>query len=113
MDKNKNFPFPNDHEASDDETGSDELLADENLRLPDGANILVRLHAVRAWLSRKLEEERIELGEAALDLQEMMREQVVETRPRRRMHQADTIQQHFEHAQKAITVAQQRLNAYE
>ena len=31
-----------------EETGSDELLSDENLRLPEGANIIVRLHAVRA-----------------------------------------------------------------
>ena len=63
MDRDKNFPFPNDHEP-DDETGSDELLSDENLRLPEGANILVRLHAVRAWLSRRRDETSIEVGEA-------------------------------------------------
>jgi hypothetical protein len=113
MEENFTFPFSDENTPHDDESGSDELLSDENLRLPEEANILVRLHAVRAWLSRKLEEERIELGEAALALQEMMREQLVETRPRRRMHQADTVQQHFERRQKAITVAQQRLSAYE
>ena len=30
------------------EIGSDELLSDEQLRLPESANILVRTHAVRA-----------------------------------------------------------------
>ena len=32
------------------EIGSDELLSDDDLRLPESANILVRTHAVRAWL---------------------------------------------------------------
>lgn len=33
------------------EIGSDELLSDDNLRLPESANILVRIHALRAWLT--------------------------------------------------------------
>ena len=112
MDRDKNFPFPNDHEAGDDETGSDELLADVNLRLPEGANILVRLHAVRAWLSRRLDEATIEVGEAALALQEMMQEEAVETRPRRRAHQNETVQEQFQRAQKTLAESQQRLSAY-
>jgi hypothetical protein len=43
----------------------------------------------------------------------MMQEQVVETRPRRRSHQADTIQERFQHAQQTLAESQQRLSAYE
>ena len=96
-----------------EEIGSDELLSDDNLRLPEGANILVRLHAVRAWLSRRRDETNIDVGEAAIALQQMMQETIVETRPRRRMHQADTMQERFLRTQKALAEAQQRLNAYE
>ena len=52
--------------------------------------MLVRLHAVRAWLSRRLDEATIEVGEAALALQEMMQEEAVETRPRRIAHLNDS-----------------------
>ena len=113
MDRDKNFPFSDDDEPGDDEIGSDELLSDENLRLPEGANILVRLHAVRAWLSRRCDEATIEVGEAALALQEMMQEEAVETRPRRRTHQTEAVQEQFQRAQKALTQSQQRLSAYE
>ena len=113
MDRDKNFPFSDDHEPGDKEIGSDELLSDENLRLPESANILVRLHAVRAWLTRRLDEATIEVGEAALALQEMMQEETVETRPRRRMHQIEAVQQQFQRAQKALAESQQRLSAYE
>ena len=113
MDRDKNFPFSNDDEPGDDELGSDELLSDENLRLPEGANILVRLHAVRAWLSRRRDEATIEVGEAAIVLQEMMQEEEVETRPRRRMHQIEAVQEQFQHAQRALAKSQQRLSAYE
>ena len=113
MDSDNNFPFPDEDTPNNDEIGSDELLSDENLRLPEGANILVRLHAVRAWLARKLDEASVEVGEAALALQEMMQEEAVETRPRRRMHQTDTMIQQFQLAQKTLTDSQQRLSAYE
>src|SRR5947199_769942 len=108
MDRDNNFPsFHN-----EEEIGSDELLSDENLRLPESANILVRLHAVRAWLSRRHDEATIEVGEAALALQELMQEDAVEVKPRRRMHlEEDT--QRFQRAQKALAAAQQRLSAYE
>jgi hypothetical protein len=113
MDSDKHFPFSQDNESSNNESGSDELLSDENLRLPEGANILVRLHAVRAWLSRRRDEASIEVGETALALQEMMQEEAVETRPRRRAHQIEANQQQYQRAQKALAESQQRLSAYE
>jgi hypothetical protein len=112
MDRDKDSPFSDEDTSDDDEIGSDELLSDENLRLPEGANILVRLHAVRAWLSRRLDEATIEVGETALALQEMMQEETVERRPRRRAHQNETVQEQFQRAQKALAESQQRLSAY-
>jgi hypothetical protein len=112
MDRNKDFPFSDNHESGDDETGSDELLSDDNLRLPESANILVRLHAVQAWLIRRHDEATIEVGEAALALQEVMQENPAETRPRRRMHQMEDAQR-FHRAQQGLAEAQQRLSAYE
>ena len=113
MDRDKNFPFSDDHEPGDEEIGSDELLSDENLRLPESANILVRLHAVRAWLFRRHDEATMEVGEAALAVQEVMQRDAVETRPRRRTHQVEAMQQQFQSAQKALAESQQRLSAYE
>jgi hypothetical protein len=113
MDRNKIFPFSDENTSNDDEIGSDELLSDENLRLPEGANILVRLHAVRAWLSLRYDGASIEVGEAALALQEMMQEEAVETRSRRRAHQIEAKQQQFQRAQKELAESQQRLRAYE
>lgn len=112
MVRDNNFPFADDHESSDEEPGSDELLADDNLRLPESANILVRLHAVRAWLSRRRDEAAIEVGEAALALQELMQEDAVQTRPRRRMNQVEETQR-FQRVQQWLAEAQQRLSAYE
>jgi len=112
MDRDNNFPFSEEHESSDYEPGSDEVLSDDNLRLPESANILVRLHAVRAWLSRRHDEATIEVGEAAIALQELMQEDAVETRSRRRMQQMEEAQR-FQRAQQALAGAQQRLSAYE
>jgi hypothetical protein len=112
MDIDNNLPLHYDSEPADDETGSDELLSDENLRLPERANILVRLHAVRAWLSRRYDEATIEVGEAALALQEVMQEDAVETRPHRRRQQILEAQR-FQRAQQGLAEAQQRLSAYE
>ena len=112
MDRNKDLPFSDNHDSADEEIGSDELLSDDNLRLPESANILVRLHAVRAWLSRRYDEAVIEVGEAALGLQEVMQEDAVETRPRRRRQQMEEVQR-FQHAQQMLMDAQQRLSAYE
>ena len=72
--------------TADEEVGSDELLADDDLRLPDSANILVRLHAVRAWLARR-RDEAVEVGEAALAMQQEMEASTDELRPRRRARQ--------------------------
>jgi hypothetical protein len=65
------FDDERDDEPLDDaeETGSDELLSDDNLRLPEDANALVRLHAVRAWFKRRQREIKLTMGETALDLQ--------------------------------------------
>ena len=72
------------------EIGSDELLSDDNLRLPESANILVRTHAVQAWLARRQEEHTLEVGEAALALQQVMTQEPQATRLRRR--QRETLQ---------------------
>ena len=93
----------------DEETGSDELLADDNLRLPESANVLVRVHAVRAWLARRHDEATIEAGMAALALQQAMSNAVEETRPRRRAFQPpDTTL-----AQQQLADARQRMDAIE
>ena len=93
------------------EIGSDELLSEDNLRLPESANILVRIHAVRAWLTRRYEETSIEVGEAALELQAMMMQEFQETRPRRRERQSQ--QEQLNHIQQVLAEAQQRLSTYE
>ncbi len=112
MDTDKNFPFADNHDSNDEESGSDELLSDENLRLPESANILVRLHAVRAWLSRRHDEAAIEVGEAALALQELMQGEAAQARPRRRIDQIEEMQR-FQRVQQWLAEAQQRLSAYE
>jgi hypothetical protein len=112
MDSEHDLPPSYNQESANGEIGSDELLSDDNLRLPDNANVLVRLHAVRAWLSRRHDEATIEVGEAALAFQEIMQEEATETRLRRRMHQVEQVQR-LRHAQQGLVVAQQRLSAYE
>ena len=112
MDRNKDLPFSDNHDSADEEIGSDELLSDDNLRLPESANILVRLHAVQAWLIRRHDEATIEVGEAALALQEVMQEDALETRVRRRMRMGEDSQR-FIRVQQALAEAQQRLSAYE
>ena len=79
--------FDDDTSDSPAEAGSDELLSDDNLRLPESANILVRIHAVRAWLTRRQQETRFEMGETALALQESMQEELHEAKLRRRERQ--------------------------
>lgn len=101
-----------DENISDTEFGSDELLASDELRLPASANILVRLHALRAWLSRRHDETEQEIGIAALALQQAMSEPAVEMRPRRRFAQNDD-NSPVQHAQSALLEAQQRLSAYD
>jgi uncharacterized protein (DUF1684 family) len=109
------------NEAKDEweaeEAGSDELLADEQLRLPESASILVRLHAVRAWLERRRQETIIEEGEAALALQAVLaapalnesQGQLFMPRRRREKEQEEQLQR----ARQAMLTAQQRRSAYE
>jgi len=92
------------------EIGSDELLSDDDLRLPESANILVRTHAVRAWLARRREESAIEVGEAALALQQVMMQEPQETRLRRRERQ--NLQWQLDQQQQVLKEAQQRLDGY-
>jgi hypothetical protein len=91
--------------------GSDELLASDELRLPASANILVRLHALRAWLSRRSNETEGEIGTAVLALQLAMSEPATEIRPRRRASQHDISP--VQVAQQTLAEAQQRLSAYD
>ena len=100
-------------DANDDaEIGSDELLSDDSLRLPEGANILVRVHAVRAWLSRRREEAVAAVGDAALVLQETMQlVQGPESRLRRRERLAQ--QEQLDRIQQRLNETQARLHAYE
>lgn len=93
------------------EVGSDELLSDDNLRLPESASPLVRLHAIRAWLTRRKMETTIEIGEAALTLQSILQQEPQEVRLRRRERQGYAEQ--IQHAQQMLTEAQQRLSTYE
>jgi hypothetical protein len=93
------------------EIGSDELLADDNLRLPDNANTLVRLHAIRAWLKRRQQETSMEIGETALTLQKALQEEPQGTHLRRRERQAQT--ERTQQQQQAFLDAQQRLRGYE
>lgn len=95
--------------TGEEETGSDELLADDNLRLPEGANVLVRVHAVRAWLERRHQEATIEAGMAALAMQEVLNAPGEETRPRRRVLQSPAMPP----AQEQLAQAQQRIQAIE
>jgi len=93
------------------ETGSDELLSNDNLRLPDSANPLVRLHAIRAWLTRRQKETRLKMGAIALDLQQLQQESQPEVRLRRRELQAK--QDRLQAVQERFQSTQQLLRVYE
>ncbi|WP_052888015.1 hypothetical protein [Thermogemmatispora carboxidivorans] len=97
-------------EQEQEERGSDELLASDELRLPEGASFLVRLHAVRAWLALRQEEARRAVGEAALRLQEQALAQERESRPRRRQLEQQARRQ--ERARQDLEEATHRLQAY-
>ncbi|GAC1359127.1 MAG: hypothetical protein NVS2B12_37510 [Ktedonobacteraceae bacterium] len=93
------------------ETGSDELLSDDSLRLPDHANPLVRLHAMRAWLARRQKESNLEMGRAALALQQLQYEDADAPRLRRREREA--LMQRIQSAQELFKREQEHLTAYE
>ena len=93
-----------------DEIGSDELLSDDSLHLPAGANPLVRLHAVRAWLTRRQRETKIEMGEAALEQQDIQAA-LEQGHLRRRAYQ--DYAERLQHYQQIFAQAQERLSTYE
>lgn len=103
--------FDDDFLEKTPEIGSDELLSDDNLRLPESASNLVRLHAIRSWLVRRRDETSVEIGEAALALQQMMQEEPQQLRPRRRERHHQALRPQLE--QQEMLDAQQRLHAYE
>jgi hypothetical protein len=115
MNNDQDLPSFNEHETAGDEIGSDELLSDDSLRLPESANMLVRLHALRAWLARRHHDATIDVGQTALHLQQLMQEDIQETGARRahRRAQQGEAAQRLNHAQQALAAAQQRLSAYE
>lgn len=107
-------------ERSSEEIGSDELLSADNLRLPEAANILVRLHALRAWLARRRSEVSLEVGEAALALQAAIQQaQSDEARPRRRArhesyeNNSTGLVTSMVHAQAQLQEAQASLAAFD
>ncbi|QBD81886.1 hypothetical protein EPA93_40290 [Ktedonosporobacter rubrisoli] len=96
-------------EAESEEIGSDELLADDRLRLPEDASILVRVHAVRAWLLRRQKETGLEVGEAALALQQLYQDEAGQVS---RLRQRE-LQKLVQREQQQLEGAQQRLKAFE
>ncbi len=110
---NQGMNYNNDDDLSsftEEEVGSDELLASDNLHLPAGANVLVRLHATRAWLNRRYEEAGLEVGKAALAMQMAARSLEGDARPRRRSLESN---QPVQQAQRAFVAAQRRQTGYE
>lgn len=108
------------NEQSSEEIGSDELLSANNLRLPEAANILVRLHALRAWLARRRSEASLEVGEAALAWQAAIQQaQQGEPRPRRRArhegfeNNSTGLATSMVHAQAQLQEAQASLAAFD
>ena len=105
-----NYDNDDDFSPSAEEIGSDELLADDNLRLPAEANILVRLHAMRAGLSRRYTDSGLAVGTAALDVQDVARATEGLTRARRHASERELLMQK---AQRTLVAAQRRQHAYE
>ncbi len=91
--------------------GSDELLSDDSLRLPDDANPLVRLHAMRSWLTRRQKETTLMMGEAALMLQELQTGDAALPHLRRRQQQEIT--ERIQQAHRAFETAHEQRTTYE
>src|SRR5436305_1813518 len=91
------------------ERGSDELLAHDHLRLPEGASFLVRIHAVRSWLTRRQQEANLAIGKAALALQDVMEQQSTKLRRREQLE----VQKRIQYVQQQLQDAQQQLQAFE
>jgi len=101
--------FENENFAEEDVSGSDDLLAADDLHLPEGANTLVRLHALRAWLEHRCTASELEIGTAVLALQTTMHDPGTHRRPRRQWEEAN---QSLLRAQVALSQAQLRQSAY-
>lgn len=99
-------------EDQNNESGSDELLSEDDLRLPEGANILVRVHAVRAWLARRKRDTDLAIGQAALELQTLMQDTPEQARPRRRRAPASDPYSRVLTVQAELQATQERLQAY-
>ncbi|HET8911077.1 MAG TPA: hypothetical protein VFN23_06420 [Ktedonobacteraceae bacterium] len=111
MDFHDDFSENEQEENEGDEIiGSDELLSQDELRLPESASILVRLHAVRAWLTRRQQDTRIEMGNTALALQEASQDQAFTPTRRRDSQQQEA---RLRQAQQRYQAAQERLETYE
>ena len=104
--------FDNELDPETTEVGSDELLSDDNLRLPDGASPLVKVHAVRSWLTRRQKDTALRIGEAALVWQEAQQDAMQDTSRLRRREQ-QRITDHVQQAQRDFEDAQRRLSFYE
>ncbi len=100
--------FSDEDLSEGEELGSDELLSEDFLHLPETANVLVRIHAVRAWLTRRLRETEMEIGEAALALQAAQME-TSHLRRREREQQSG----HQQHLQENFYAAQERLRGFQ
>src|SRR5438067_5348482 len=98
--------FDDEISNTSEEAGSDELRSDDNVRLPESANILVRVHAVRAWLTPRYQETTLEVGEAALALQEWA--QTSEDTPRWRRRERQEQEARLAQIQQRLAEAQQR-----
>jgi len=91
------------------ERGSDELLANDNLRLPEGASVLVRIHAVRSWLTRRQQEANVAIGKVALALQDVAEQQSTKLRRREQL----ALQERIQDVQRQLQYEQQQLKTYE
>ncbi|MGB8348434.1 MAG: hypothetical protein WCD86_26370, partial [Ktedonobacteraceae bacterium] len=98
-----------------DETtpGSDELLSDDELRLPESAHMLVRVHAVQAWLSRRLREAALARGEAALALQAAATQAEAESGRVTRRRERERREEQLRRCQQVIAQEQTRIDTYE
>jgi hypothetical protein len=96
--------------TEDEASGSDELLAADELRLPEGASTPLRLHALRAWLEQRRTASELEIGAAALALQTAMCDPEMHRRTRRRWQETNLS---LGGAQLALSRARMRQSAYQ
>ncbi len=93
--------------------GSDELLSDDELRLPESAHSLVRIHAVQAWLNRRLDEAARARGEAARALQAAAAQAEEESGRVTRRRERERREEQLRRCQQAIAQEQTHIDTYE